>query len=200
MLATALVGLLAFTALFGLEVDGVRRWIALGPLRLHTGYLVLPLVLALTRRLSSRLATLLVAVAAAATAIQPDLATCTALLAAAAAIAAQRRDWPSGTALAIAVACTAWALKTPDTLLPVKFVEAVQLDALRSHLVLGLILIAATLCPMLLAMQTNARPLAAFLVAAGLCAFAGPYPSILIGYGAAPILGFGLALAALRRQ
>jgi hypothetical protein len=31
-------------------------------------------------------------------------------------------------------------------------------------------------------------------------AFAGPYPSILIGYGAAPILGFGLALAALRCQ
>ena len=43
-------------------------------------------------------------------------------------------------------------------------------------------------------------PLTAFMTAAGLMAFAGPYPSILLGYGAAPILGFGLALAALRQE
>lgn len=201
-LAATLLGLLWLTALFGIEVDGAHRWIGLGPLRLHTGYLVLPLLVACADRLSSRAAALIVSAAAVATVVQPDRATCFALAAAASTIALARRDWPSVGALTVTLVCAAAALRIPDHLLTVEFVEAVQTDALAVRPLIGFALVLATLAPaaLLIGRNRSALPVASFVIVAGLCALAGPYPSILIGYGAAPILGFGMALAALRAK
>lgn len=198
ILAAALVLALWATALAGIPVDGVRRWVGIGPVRLHLAYLVLPLLVVLAARLQSLSAAALLITALGATVIQPDLAA-TVALAASMVIAAVQRRGVIGRILAVTglLACS-YLLRRPDTLAPVRFVEQVQSDAWAVQPAAGLALTLAGLAPLLLLRQ--AAPLAAFLVAAGLMAFAGPYPSILIGYGAAPILGFGLALAALRCQ
>lgn len=202
VLASALVALMALTAFVGVELDGVRRWIALGPVHLHTGYLVLPLLAVLAGQLPSRPAALLLGAALLATLAQPDRAACYALAAAVCVNALQRRDWPAIAALVAALACCIAALSRLDPLQPVQFVEGVQADAVATAPLLGSLLILATLAPLALLRggDRRAQLLAAFMLVAGLGAFAGAYPSILIGYGAAPILGMGLALAALRIQ
>lgn len=202
ILAGTLVALLVLTALAGVELDGVRRWIALGPVRLHTGYLVLPLLVVLASQLPSRHAALLLGAALLATLAQPDRAACYALAAAVCVNAVQRRDWPAIGALLLAIACSIAVLARLDPLQPVRFVEGVQADALASAPLFGTLLTLATLAPLALLRggDRRAQLLAAFVLVAGLCAFAGAYPSILIGYGATPILGMGLALAALRIQ
>lgn len=202
LLAAVLVAALFVTALAGTAVDGVSRWASLGPVRLHVGYLVLPLLAALSSRLPSVSAVALLLAALLATLLQPDRATSIALAATLAALAYLRRDWVTLVGLIIAIVGCGAALTVADPLAPVRFVEHVQQNAWATQPIAGLVLILATIAP-LLVMRSHgeaALPLAAFLVAAGVMAFVGPYPSILIGYGAAPILGFGLALAALRCQ
>ena len=198
LLAALLVAALVATAFAGTAVDGVRRWVSLGPVTLHVGYLVLPLLAALTPRLSSGRAVALLVLALLATLLQPDRATSIALAATLAALAYLCGDRATFVGLIVAIAGCAAALTNPDALAPVRFVEQVQQDAWAVQPLAGLALTLASLAPLLV--LRAAPPLAAFMVAAGLMAFAGPYPSILIGYGAAPILGFGLALAALRCQ
>lgn len=198
LLAAMLVAALIATSFAGTAVDGVRRWVSLGPVTLHVGYLVLPLLAALTPRLSSGRAVALLVLALLATLLQPDRATSIALSATLAALAYLRGDRATFVGLIIAMASCGAALTSPDTLALVRFVERVQQDAWAVEPLAGLALTLATLAPLLV--LRAALPLAAFMVAAGAMAFAGPYPSILIGYGAAPILGFGLALAALRCQ
>lgn len=198
ILAGLLVLALWAIALAGAPVDGVRRWVGIGPVRLHLGYLTLPLLVLLTARLPGLPALALLLAALGATVLQPDLAA-TAALTASMLVAAVQRLGVAGRIMAVSslMACY-YLLGQPDTLAPVRFVEHVQRDAWAVQPAAGAALTLAGLAPLLLLRQ--AAPLAAFLVAAGLMAFAGPYPSILIGYGAAPILGFGLALAALRCQ
>jgi len=198
VLAAALVLALWATALAGVSIEGVRRWVGIGQVRFHLGYLTLPLLIVLTARLPSLPALALLLAALGATVFQPDLAA-TVALAASMVIAAVQRQGVVGRILAVIglLACS-YLIGQPDTLAPVRFVEQVQSDAWAVQPAAGLALTLAGLAPLLMLRQ--AAPLAAFLVAAGLMAFAGPYPSILIGYGAAPILGFGLALAALRCQ
>ncbi len=202
VLAGALVLGLWATALAGVPVEGVRRWIGLGPLRLHLGYLILPLLVTLAARLPARSGAALIVASLMATMLQPDRAATVALTASAAVLALTRRDGLSITALVIGLGACVAAIAQPDHLAPVRFVEGVQRDALTLNPAAGLALVAASLTPLLLLRRAKvaAAPLAAFLLAAGLMAFAGSYPAILIGYGAAPILGFGLALAALRCQ
>ena len=198
ILAGSLVLALWATGLAGVPVEGIRRWVGIGPVRLHLGYLTLPLLVMLTARLPGLPALALLIAALGATVLQPDLAATVALTASMLVAAVQRRGL-IGLIMTISslMACY-YLLGQPDALAPVRFVEHVQRDAWVVQPAAGAILTLAGLAPLLLLRQ--AAPLAALLVAAGLMAFAGPYPSILIGYGAAPILGFGLALAALRCQ
>jgi hypothetical protein len=200
LLAAMLVAALFATAFAGTALGGVRRWASLGPVTLHVGYLVLPLLAALTPRLPSGRAVALLVLALLATLFQPDRATSIALAAALAALAYLRRDRATFVGLIVAIAGCSAALTNPDTLAPVRFVERVQQDAWAVQPLAGLALALTSLAPLLMLRESGlaALPLALFMVAAGAMAFAGPYPSILIGYGAAPILGFGLALAALR--
>lgn len=202
ILAAAVVLAIWATALTAIPVEGVRRWISIGPVRLHLGYLLLPLLAVLAWRLRSPAAAALLVAALGATVLQPDRAVTVGLTAAVAFLALQRRDGPSVLAFAAGLAACFTVSQQPDDLAPVRFVEQVQSDAWAMQPAAGLVLTLAALTPLLLLRHTSAAaaPLAAFLTAAGLMAFAGPYPSILIGYGAAPILGFGLALAALRCQ
>jgi cell division protein FtsW (lipid II flippase) len=202
VLAITAVALLGLTLLSGTEVDGVRRWLSLGPVRLHTGYLVMPLLVILASRLPVNPASYLLLGAVLTSALQPDRATSVALAAATTAIFVQRPVMPLAGPMAAALAGVFITFDQPDPLQPVRFVEQVQSDALAASPLLGALLVLVTFAPLLLLARRkhSVQPLVAFLIAAGLMALAGPYPAILIGYGAAPILGFGLALAALRAR
>lgn len=202
LLAAALVALLFAVALAGKPVDGVRRWFSLGPVSLHAGYLLLPLLAALAGRLESVRAVALLLLAMLASLLQPDLAITAALGAGLAALAITRKDGAAYAGLALAIVGSVAALGTADPLATVRWVEGVQQEAWRMHPAAGAILAFVTLTPLLVLHRhgPESLPLAMFMTAAGMMAFAGPYPSILIGYGAAPILGFGLALAALRHR
>lgn len=201
-LGVVLIALLMVTAIFGVEIDGVRRWLALGPLKLHIGYLVLPLLVVLTARVRSPIAAGLLIAALAICALQPDRATVLALSAVAIARVAMVRDRFAMVALIAATVALAVVWSFPDPLAPVRYVERVLQDAWAQSPAAGAALLLASLAPVILLRSQGraALPLVAFVLAAGIASLIGPYPSVLIGFGAAPIIGLGLALAALRQQ
>lgn len=202
VLAAGLVAVLLATAIGGVEAQHIRRWFALGTLRLHAGYLVLPLLIVLAGRLPGWTAAALIAAALFITALQPDAAACLGLAAAAAALAERRRDAPALAALAAALVAAAAVLLRHDPLTAVPFVENVLLQAFMASVPAALLLAAAQCAP--LALRTlygdRSAPLIAYSLAIALAGELGPYPSPLIGFGAAPILGLGLALAGLRNR
>ncbi|MFS0773565.1 hypothetical protein [Sphingomonas sp. 1P08PE] len=192
------------TALVGIRVDGIARWVAVGPVRLQPGLiLVPPLVVAFSRR-GGMAAALGVAMAVAGLALAPDRGTAGALAAALVVIAAMRRD-----AVAIALALLASAgfartLRLADPLAPAPFVEGVLAAAAGHGMRTALLIVgaAAMVAPGLwrLAAGGATRPAAAFVaIWAGLLAAAllGSYPTPVLGYGASGVLGYVLALVAL---
>ncbi len=201
-LGIALLGLLGLTLFVGHDLDGIRRWLALGPLNLHIGYLVLPSLVVLMARLHASFTLGLLVTAMAICTFQPDRAAVLALASAAAARAIQHRDRFAIAALVAAATALRIVWSIPDPLAPVPFVEGVLQDAWAASEATGTTLLLANLAPLVLfkAIGRDALPFVAFEITANCAALLGNYPSILIGYGAAPILGLGLALAALRRQ
>jgi hypothetical protein len=198
--AASIALLLFLPLLVGPEVGGVSRWLRAGPVLFHSGALLLPLVVVLATR-ETRFGPVLLALAATALALQPDAAMLAALAAAAAVAAVMRRS--AGFALVTAAAATL-ALLTfgSDTLDPQVFTEGVLVQvwerAPLAALALSALLFLAA--PLLLLRtpglaRTEALALGALLVTLGAMACLAPFPFPLIGYGASPILGLGLALA-----
>ncbi len=192
------------TALVGIRIDGVARWVAVGPIHLQPGLiLVPPLIVAFSRR-GGLAAASGVAMAAAGLALAPDRGTAGALAAALVAVAVMRRD-----AVAIALALLtsagfAWTLRLADPLAPAPFVEGILAAAAGHGMRTALLIVgaAAMVAPGLwrLAASGAARPAAAFVaIWVGLLAAAllGPYPTPVLGYGASGVLGYVLALVAL---
>lgn len=190
--------------LTGPEVGGVARWLPAGPVSLHSGALLLPMIAVIAAR-ERAWGPLLLAFAGAALALQPDAAALAALAAASAVLALFHRS--IGFAC-VAAATSAMAALTfgAGTLEPQVFTENVL-----PHVAGRSALSAATLALMLFVLplwhlavdpqggRSEGLALAALLVALGAMAVIAPFPYPLIGYGAAPILGFGLALGASRR-
>lgn len=200
----ALIGgfliVLALTAFAGPPLDGVRRWIAIGPLRLHAGMLLGPtlaVVLALAPP-ALRIGGLLAGIAIAF--VSPDLAMALAWLGTLLGSLNRLRPWhatASMTAAALIVAATALR---HDPLQPVAFVEAVVVGVWHTSPSGAIALALAGLAPLLLVLfrEPPARALAGFWAGLSLAGLIGPWPSPLIGYGAAPILGYGLSVAVWR--
>jgi hypothetical protein len=137
-------------------------------------------------------------VCAGALALQPDLGTALAFLFAATAAAWHRRNRAAmGIAAAAALAAIACAAR-PDPLEPVPFVEGVLQAALAdgraSATLAAAALLLAIVAPLVRGGAEN-RIAAAFLFGLVLASFLGAYPTPLLGYGAASIIGYGLALA-----
>ncbi len=196
-LAIGLLIVLALPLLTGPQISGVARWLSLGPLALHTAALCLPALIGLMAE-DERSGPLVLAAAAAVLSWQPDAAGLLALGLASGVLAAQRRSL----ALAVlAAACLALCGLTfaAGPLEPQPFVEAVLFDlAERSWLAAAgvALALAAAIGLMVWAPGTARAPalaLAALLAGFTLAAMLGPFPYPLIGYGASPILGFGLA-------
>jgi len=187
--------------LTGPAMGGVARWLPAGPVSLHSGELLLPLIMVIAAR-EPRVGPALLAIAGAALALQPDAAVLAALAAASAVLTFLQRG------IGFAIVTVGAAVLTvmtygAGTLEPQVFTENVLPQvATRSALLaaaLALGLFALPLWQLAIAPQTNRAEgpvLAAILIALAAMAVIAPFPYPLIGYGAAPILGFGLALGA----
>ncbi len=201
-IAVALAVALFVPQLTGPDLGGVTRWIPAGPIALHSGALLLPLLVVLAAR-EARWGPLLLAAATAALAFQPDAASLLAVGLASAVLAATARSLPFGLVAAAAFAAAVLTFHA-GSLEPQLYTEGVLAHvagrSLPAAIALGLLLLAA---PILVLGAPTPRPetfaLAAVMSGFGAMAMIGPFPFPLIGYGASPILGFGLALGALGR-
>lgn len=212
-LAGAILILLALTfADAGLE--GVHRWVRLGPLRLHSAALVMPLLLLVLVFLwSERRLLLSLAVFSCALVLhiaQPDAGQATAL-AAAGMVHATFRDqpmWSRITLLGIGILGAGAAWLRPDPLLGVPMVEDIVPHAFTMNVGLG---IAAVIALALLPTSAIAFArtfdsanharlygfvLGAYLLASLIVVGVGEFPTPVLGFGASPMLGaiWGMAL------
>ncbi len=194
--APLLVGL---TLVVGTPLDGVRRWLDLGPVALHVGMTVLPAFVVVAARRADAASLAAVAIVAAALTAQPDRGTALALAAALFAGALlQRSAWApaSATCAALAVVLT---FERTDPLMPVPHVE----DVLQHLATWSGPLAAAAAAALLAAIAAPLRAgadgaaLAGFYLGLAIASLTGPYPTPLLGYGVAPIIGYGIAIGAI---
>lgn len=207
---TAALALLA-TALWGMEIEGVRRWATLpGAIQVQPALLLLPLLLAMhARRAGDLWHAAAMLVAAVAIAAQPDRSMAIALVLVA--VAMWLADRTRMTLLVLCVAALSlvatWA--RPDPLAGVTFVEWVIADGWQAGPMRGAILslgALAMLAPLLALPAASAeqrRAIIAFALCWGgltLASLIGPYPTPLLGYGASGIIGYFVSLIALRQS
>lgn len=199
-LAASAAGLLFVPPLLHNDIDGVARWLPLGrALMLHSGALLLPLVTVIAAS-EQRLGPWLLAIAALALALQPDAGVLSGLAAASAALALAHRS--PAFALVAGLSLT-FALVSfgAGSLAPVLHTEGVLAHVAARSIPaaagLGLLLLGAPLWVLVIrpaAPHAEGCALAALIAGFTMMAMIGPFPFPLIGYGAAPILGFALAL------
>lgn len=203
LIAPAVLGALAL--MFGPSSDGVHRWVALGGLSIHATMLAGPCFAVAFQRIGGWSASIAAVAFAAVTAFQPDFGTALALTCSVAVTLVVRRDLPTLAALACAALATAWTAWRGDPLSAVPFVEGVVQRMASEHSPAALISLAllalTTAAPALLREGRQAGGLAFAGYSAGLvgASLIGPFPAPLVGYGAAPTLGYCLALGLLTR-
>ncbi|MFB0611046.1 hypothetical protein [Aurantiacibacter poecillastricola] len=178
--------------------DAVKRWFPLGALSLHTGMLATPALCVLAAR-NRALAVPILLAALGAAFLQPDAATGFALCAAAVGLYNATKDWKLG-AVAAAGFLASINMALRGELPPQPFVERVVVDAAHPSVFLAAALALALLASFVLILKaipfdrSKRFALAGLLFGFAMTALMTSYPTPLIGYGAAPILGFGLAL------
>lgn len=202
-IAVVCAALLFLPVLVGPEVGGVSRWLRAGPVLVHSGTLLLPLIAVMAAG-ERRIGPLLLALAAAALVRQPDAAALAGLAAVAAVLAATHRS-PGFALVAAAGAGLAALTFGRGTLEPQVFTEGVLAHVWHSAPLFALVLAALLFvaAPLILLRspripRPEALALAVLLASLGAMASLAPFPYPLIGYGAAPILGLALALSAAR--
>jgi cell division protein FtsW (lipid II flippase) len=188
---------------------GPARWVSLGPLRLYIAPVLLPSFLvacatSIARRGSSEhLAFAAIVCATALLAIQPDASQALALLTAVVITRLQSRTRSAASiaALLLTVLSSAWAFTRPDPLTPVPHVEGVFALSFDHSLLAGTLVVASAIAFVAgLHLSSSVRrswlsAVAAYYAVLFVCSVAGLTPAPLIGYGAGPLLGFGLLLA-----
>jgi len=199
------VAAIAATLVSGFDLEGVRRWLPIGPVRLHAAMLLLPAIVVLMPRLADRMQLAAVIALAVIFVLQPDFAAALALAAGFVFSRPARGErLVAGIGATAAIAATSITLLRPDPLVAVEFVEHVVPDAFAISPILGLLIGAALLLACiapLLWRTANPGATRAFAAVMGGFVFAsiiGAYPVPLGGYGASPILGYAIALALLR--
>jgi cell division protein FtsW (lipid II flippase) len=188
---------------------GPERWLRIGPLNLYVAPLLLPSLLVACAGLRRHGATgqgfglAALTLAGVVLAAQPDASQVLALLVATVVLCAiGRRDgWMQWAAAVALVLAAVWAFSRPDPLQPVPYVEGVFALALGHSLVAGAAVLAAA-AALLGGLGWWATRHAGWLMAVSAyygvlfaCSAAGLTPAPLIGYGAGPLLGFGLLVA-----
>ncbi len=198
ILALGLLLALALPVGIGPSIDGVSRWLSIGGFTLHVGMVVIPLLCVLAA-LDRTAAPPILLAALIASFAQPDMASCLALAFAALALWLSHRDWTMG-AIAILAVFASIGASFSGALPPQPFVEGILSDLWQSNAVAAVGLAVSISASLLLLLIALPAPKASRSVLAGAmagfftAATIGDYPYPLIGYGAASILGLGLAL------
>jgi cell division protein FtsW (lipid II flippase) len=189
----------AYVLLAGVSMEGVRRWIALGPVQLHPASLLVPLaVWAAARRLEPITAGLIAALMLV-LAAQPDAASVLALTLGVAAVATGAASKRGPIALTIlGLTCAAFAFTRQDPLPAVAHVERIIPNAFAAAPLVG-VLAGLAMAALPLAMLWRRRSPEALALAAVWAGFAlanllGNYPAPVIGAGASPMLGWLLSI------
>lgn len=204
-----LLGLAA--TLLGESSSGPERWIAVGPVNLYIAPLLLPSFIAACSVIVGKdnkyqmIIFAAVLVTALLLALQPDASQVLGLTVASAVVVAQRRlgVFRLGFVVCLLAGVTIWAFSLPDPLQPVPHVEEVFALALGHSLFAGLAIIASAVALIVgLWIQSFRGPfwlsaVASYYMVLFVCSTIGITPAPLLGYGAGPILGFGLIVGLL---
>ena len=198
LLLVMLLPLTAGEAVNSVTGQDVKRWVQIGPLGLHTGMIALPPLAVLAARNRKLGAPILLAALLAAY-FQPDAATGFAITFAAIGIHHVTKDWRMGGVVIIGFLASL-VMAVRGEVPPQPFVERVLVQAAEQNVALALLLaaaLAASFALILFASHLSREKrfaLAGALFGFAIMAMMNSYPTPLIGYGAAPIIGFGLAL------
>jgi hypothetical protein len=190
-----------------------HRWISFGPLNLYMATVLIPSFLVVcsvfAREPGSHLAIVLAATVGLSVllAVQPDAPQALALLVGSMVCLGQSRAdlLKSAVTLACVAAATVWAFSRPDSLEPVPHVEGVFALAFSHSPFVGIAVLAsavalvAGLCVISLKGHSWLNAVAAYYAVLFACSVGGMTPAPLIGYGAGPLLGFGLMAGVSRR-
>mgnify|MGYP007070993842 CR=1 FL=1 len=194
------------------HTPGPNRWASLGPLNLYLAPLLLPSFFAacavyIHKRGNYDLPAFVTAFGLSVLlAVQPDASQVLGLLAGSTVnFVRYRADRVKSAITLVAIALvTVWTFTRPDPLVPVPYVEGVFALALGHSLLAGLA-ISISAIALLLALVLGSfkgsswlAAVAAYYAVLFACSVAGLTPAPLIGYGAGPLLGFGLMVAVSR--
>ena len=205
----AIAGALLATALTGIEVEGISRWVRLGGFAIQPSLIFLPvLIVAFSHRRSGMTTTGVIA-AAAAMALQPDRAMAGMLVLCLATLTMICRDRHSILALIASIASFAVTLARADPLPAVPHVEQVLYSSFDVHVGAGLAVLGGSmllLVPAIVGWRRDANNRATYAAfgavwfAAILAAALGNYPTPIVGYGGSAIIGYALSLLALPKR
>ena len=197
--------ILALVLAVGIEIDGVRRWLDLGPAIVQPALILSPLLLAIVASREGRHWRIAILIPVLLVAWQPDAASMLALAVGVAALMAgasgvARRGWTGRrlaiTAGALGFAAIGLALAGIQTPPPVAFVEGTVAIAALSGPIAGFLHFAA-IALMIAALLSRADPtglaLAAYFTVATLAAVFWAFPMPVAGAGPSHLLGFGIA-------
>ena len=187
-------------------IDGVHRWLSVGPLRLHIGLLLIPALMVIYASGRPKNAITAVLITAFLVMRQPDLAMLIGISSSLAIIAIIRRNNNDNAMLLLVLAATIACIFTLDPLAPVALVEGVLIDSWGWQIWTGpLALLGALALPVSLVIgkwPVASHNLPSYVLAAMWCglmlaSLIGAYPVPLLGYGASAVIGFGLAVSLL---
>lgn len=207
MLVMAL--LLLVTALFGEATEGARRWLMVGPMFIQSSLIVLPALILLFVGRRTMFTVLAMVIAALSLALQPDRAMAGALLAAMVTLSVVRFDRTLLIPLAASLAAFMVTVVRPDTVPAVPFVDQVYYSAFELHWLSGALVLGGTALLLLPAFaaawstgtgRDRCIVFGAIWLALILAAALGDYPTPVVGYSGAAILGYVLSIAVLPRK
>lgn len=201
----ALVPLGLAASFLGADLQGVHRWVDLGPLHLNVAQALLPPAIVAMAALQGRLSWLVGAVALSLLVLQPDASQATALGGALAVslLVIRAPAWAKAAGLVAVGLAVAVAWQRPDPLAPVAEVEEIMglAWALSPLAAIGAWAALAAACLSLAWARTpGAWALLAYAALSALTPLAGPFPVPLVGMAMSPIVGLWLGAGLLAAQ
>lgn len=206
--AVALATAALIATLFAPAVDGVHRWLDLGPLHINAAALFLPAMIVGLAAIGIARPMALVSACIAATVllVQPDASQLTAFAIAVSVLIVRSRLATRWKALALVIAAVfaiaGWT--RPDPLQPVAEVEQIFAMCLAVSpflaLLAGLALAATAAAPLTRSSSDGAIALSAYFLAVSIAPFFGWFPVPLVGLGMSFPAGFWLGMGLLLGQ